>query len=76
MEARGYPMADFEQRAADISVDHPVMVENYRAAHDIALRHDRSDASTEDMRKAMVHYRSLFEELLGDSAERKEERRA
>jgi hypothetical protein len=76
MEARGYPMADFEQRAADISVDHPVMVENYRAAHDIALRHDRGDASTEDMRKAMVHYRSLFEELLGDSAERKEERRA
>jgi hypothetical protein len=52
------------------------MVENYRAAHDIALRHDRGDASTEDMRKAMVHYRSLFEELLGDSAERKEERRA
>ena len=67
METRGYPMADFEQRAADISVDHPVVVENYRAAHDIALRHSRGQASTEDLRKAMVHYRSLFEELLEDS---------
>jgi len=64
---RGYPMADFEQRAADISVDHPVVVENYRVAHEIALRHSRGEASTEDMRKAMVHYRSLFEELLGDA---------
>jgi FtsZ-interacting cell division protein ZipA len=64
MQARGYPMADFEQRAADISVDYPVVVENYRAAHDIALRHNRGQASTEDLRKAMVHYRSLFDELL------------
>jgi hypothetical protein len=69
-------MADFEQRAADISVDHPVVVENYRAAHAIALRQSSGQASTEDLRKAMVHYRSLFEELLGGSAERKEERRA
>ena len=76
MEARGYPMADFEQRAADISVDHPVVVENYRAAHAIALRHSPGQSSTEDLRKAMVHYRSLFEELLGGSAERREERRA
>ena len=67
MQARGYPMADFDQRAADISVDHPVVVENYRAAHDIALRHSRGQASTEDLRKAMVHYRSLFDELLEDS---------
>jgi hypothetical protein len=67
MSVRGYPMADFEQRAADISVDHPVVVENYRVAHEIALRHSRGEASTEDMRKAMVHYRSLFEELLGDA---------
>jgi hypothetical protein len=64
MQARGYPVADFEQRAADISVDYPIVVENYRVAHDIALRHSRGEASTEDLRKAMVHYRSLFEELL------------
>jgi hypothetical protein len=76
MVARGYPMADFEQRAADISVDHPVVVENYRAAHDIALRHSRGQASTEDMRNAMVHYRSLFEELLGDSLPERKEARA
>ncbi len=76
MVARGYPMADFEQRAADISVDHPVVVENYRAAHDIALRHSRGEASTEDLRKAMVHYRSLFEELLGDSLPERKEARA
>src|SRR5579864_8915338 len=76
MVARGYPMADFEQRAADISVDHPVVVENYRAANAIALRHGSGQASTEDLRKAMVHYRTLFEELLGDTVERKEERRA
>jgi FtsZ-interacting cell division protein ZipA len=65
MKARGYPVADFEQRASDLSVDHPIVVENYRAAHDIALRHGRGQASTEDLRKAMVHYRSLFDELLG-----------
>jgi hypothetical protein len=60
-------MADFDQRVADISVDHPVVVENYRAAHDIALRHTRGQASTEDLRKAMVHYRTLFDELLEES---------
>jgi hypothetical protein len=72
MQARGYPMGNFEQRVADISVDHPVVVESYRAAHDIALRHAHGEASTEDLRKAMVHYRSLFDELLGDTPERKE----
>src|ERR1700758_5357318 len=72
MAARGYPMSDFEQRAADISVAHPGVVENYRTAHAIALRHQSGQASTEDLRKAMVHYRSLFEELLGQPAERKE----
>ncbi|HEY3974044.1 MAG TPA: hypothetical protein VGM18_13640 [Candidatus Sulfotelmatobacter sp.] len=76
METRGYPMADFEQRAADISVDHPVVVENYRAAHSIALRHSRGQANTEDLRKAMVHYRSLFEELLGDAYPERKEARA
>jgi hypothetical protein len=65
MRARGYPMGDFEQRAADISVDHPVVVDNYRTAHNIALRHNAGQATTEDLRKAMVHYRALFEDLLG-----------
>jgi hypothetical protein len=76
MAARGYPMADFEQRVADISVDHPVVVENYRAAHDIALRHSRGESSTEDMRRAMVHYRSLFDELLENSLPVRKEARA
>lgn len=64
MNARGYPMGDFEQRAADISVDHPELVENYRIAHEIALSDRHGQASTEMLRKAMVHYRGLFEELL------------
>lgn len=64
MQARGYPMSDFDQRAADISVDHPRVVDNYRAAREIALRHRRGEATTEDMRNAMIYYRSLFDELL------------
>jgi hypothetical protein len=64
MQARGYPVGDFEQRAADISVDHPNVVANYRAARDIAQRNNSGKATTEDLRQAMVHYRSLFEELL------------
>jgi len=64
MKARGYPVADFEQRAADISVDHPRVVENYRSAHEIALRVGKDEATTEDLRTAMIHYRSLFEELV------------
>ena len=64
MTARGYPMGDFEQRAADVSVTYPEVVQNYRAARTIVLRHGRGDAGTEDLRQAMVHYRSLFEELL------------
>jgi len=66
MQARGYPIGEFEQRAADISVDHPIVVENYRAAHDIAVRHSSGRASTEDLRQAMVHYRALFQELLDE----------
>lgn len=61
---RGYPMTDFEQRAADISVSYPDVVQNYRAAHDIVLRHADGHATTEELRQAMVHYRSLFDELL------------
>jgi hypothetical protein len=64
MEARGYPMANFEQRAADVSVDHPTVVTNYRAAHEIVLKNEQSDANTEELRQAMVHYRALFEDLL------------
>ena len=67
MEAQGYPVADFEQRAADVSVDHPRVVEHYRAAHAIATTEAEPDATTttEDLRQAMVHYRALFEDLLG-----------
>ena len=64
MEARGYPVGDFEQRAADVSVDHPAVLEHYRAAHAIALRHAQGQASTEDLRQAMVNYRALCAELL------------
>lgn len=64
MQARGYPVGDFDQRAADISVDHPRVVENYRDARAIAQRSSRGEASTEDLRQAMVHYRALFEDLL------------
>jgi hypothetical protein len=74
MKTRGYPISDFDQRAADISVDHPRVVENYRAAHEIALRAGKDAANTEDLRTAMIHYRSLFDELVQVPAtmERKE----
>jgi FtsZ-interacting cell division protein ZipA len=64
MKRRGYPVGDFEQNAADLSVDHPGLVENYRIAHDIALRDQRGRASTEDLRRAMVSYHALFDDLL------------
>ncbi|WP_313803356.1 hypothetical protein [Sphingobium sp.] len=64
MEVRGYPIADFEQRSADLSVDHPEVVQNYRSAHDIAVRHARGEADTEDLRRAMIHYRALFDDLV------------
>ena len=66
MLKRGYPMGDFEMRAADISVDHPAVVENYRAAQAIAVRDEFGEADTEELRKAVVHYRTLFDELLGE----------
>ncbi len=66
MLARGYPVTNFEQRAADVSVGHPQVVPNYRAAHAVAVRHGRGEASTEELRQAMVHYRSLFAALLAD----------
>lgn len=64
MLTRGYPMGDFERRAADISVDHPAVVENYRAAQMIAARDERGEPDTEELRRAVVHYRALFDELL------------
>ena len=64
MKQRGYPVSDFEQNAADLSVDHPRVVDNYRVAHDIAILDGRGQSSTEDLRKAMVSYRALFEDLL------------
>src|SRR5215831_3566129 len=64
MTTRGYPMSNWEQRVADISVDHPRLVENYRTGHEIALRHERGEASTEDLRRAMIAYRELFAELV------------
>lgn len=67
MSLRGYPVADFAQRTADISVDHPSVTENYRAAHAIAIRQTMGQASTEELRQAMIHYRTLFEELVDTS---------
>lgn len=64
MDARGYPMADFEDRVADISVDHPLVVQEYRAGHAIAARQAQGTTSTEDLRLAMIHYRALFEDLV------------
>ena len=64
MAKRGYPMGDFEARAADISVDHPGVVSNYRAARAIALADESGQADTELLRRAVVHYRALFDELL------------
>ncbi len=66
MKARGYPVSDFEQRVADVSVDHPVVVQNYRVAHDIAVRGQNKQVSTEELREAMIHYRALFADLLHD----------
>jgi hypothetical protein len=76
MATCGYPMGDFEQRAADISVEHPVVVQNYRAAHDIAIRQAKGQATTEDLRRSMIHYRALFEDLVYDRKEAATERRS
>jgi len=64
MTARGYPIAEFEQRAADVSVDHAHVVQHYRAARAIAERQANDEVSTEDLRLAVIHYRALFEDLL------------
>jgi hypothetical protein len=69
MRERGYPIDDFDQRASDISVDHPDMVEHYRAAHTLHLAQEQGDIGTEAQRQAFVHYRALFEQLLGTDLE-------
>jgi hypothetical protein len=66
MRVRGYPVTDFEQRVADVSVDHPAVVQNYRIAHDIAAQHEREGVGMEKLREAMIHYRALFADLLHD----------
>jgi len=73
MQRRGYPVGDFDQNATDLSVDHPRVVENYRIAREIALREGQNRGSTEDLRKAMVSYRVLFEDLLDQTVEKPEE---
>jgi type II secretory pathway pseudopilin PulG len=65
MSARGYPVADFEERAAELSVNHALVVEHYRAGHDIAVRNSQGRATTEDLRQAMIDYRALFDDLVG-----------
>jgi hypothetical protein len=71
MRARGYPVGDFDQRAADMSVDHPRFVASYREARKLSLANQRGTARTEDLRQATVHYRALFEDLL-DTTDRRE----
>ena len=66
MRERGYPVTEFDQRAADVSVDHPRVVDNFRTAHEIAVRQERGEANTEDLRRAMICYRDLFRELVED----------
>lgn len=74
MTERGYPVKNFEQVAADISVDHADVVQHFRKAHDIAVRHARGEGDTEDLRNAMIHYRALFDELVHEGgAEEKNE---
>jgi hypothetical protein len=68
MSARGYPMADADQRLEDLSVDHGDAVQNYRLAREIVAKHARGDAGTEDMRQAVLHYRTLLEDLVGEPA--------
>jgi hypothetical protein len=65
MSTRGYPMGNWEQRVADVSVDYPLLCDHYRTGHDIAIRNEHGEASTEDLRRAMVEYRALFTELVG-----------
>lgn len=73
MTARGYPVDNFEQVAADVSVDHPTVVQHFRTAHDIAVRHRKGEGDTEDLRNAMINYRALFDELVSETSDRRED---
>jgi hypothetical protein len=66
MKVRAYPVSDFDQRAADVSVKYPTLVSNYRAAREIAIKNEQHSANTEELRQALIYYRSLFNELLKD----------
>lgn len=67
MTVRGYPIGGYEQRSADVSVDHPDMVQHYHAAHEVAVQREKGLANTEDLRTAMISYRAIFDDLVGDS---------
>jgi len=66
MKVRAYPVSDFEQRTADISVNYPALLSNYRASREIAIKNEQHSANTEELRQALIYYRSLFDELLKD----------
>ena len=68
MKTRGYPMADFDRRYEDLTVDHGEVARHYRDGHEIALRHERGQASTEELRQAMIHFEALFDDLVNDVA--------
>jgi hypothetical protein len=70
MTDQGYPMADFERRAEEVSVDHATVIDHFRAGHAIAIRQAQGRATTEDLRQAMIYYRALFDDLLGGVPEK------
>lgn len=74
MNARGYPMADFDRRYEDLTVDHGEVARHYRDGHEITLRHERGQASTEDLRQAMIHFEALFDDLVNEVAHDDESR--
>ena len=74
MTARGYPMADFDRRYEDLTVDHGEVARHYREGHDIVLRHGRGQSSTEDLRQAMIHFEALFDDLVNEVPEDSEAR--
>jgi hypothetical protein len=76
MKTRGFPMADFDRRYEDLTVDHAEVARHYREGHEITTRHQRGEASTEDLRQAMIHFEALFEELVSDVEDESSERPA
>ena len=68
MQARGYPMADFDRRYEDLTVEHSEVARHYREGHEITVRHEEGKASTEDLRQAMIHFEALFDDLVNEVA--------